>query len=78
MAIQSTRPLLDGLIGDDRPVLNIPVVVANTKKLVANNHDMVANISKHGVYADKEARKEYQRDLMRKRRAEAKNGKTNS
>ena len=36
----------------------VPPVVAN----------VVAN-SKHGKYADKEKRKTYQRDLMRKRRA---------
>lgn len=72
MAIVSTRPLLEGLDGEITPV-----VVANTNKMVANKHDVVANASKHGVYSDKEARKEYQREYMRNRRAKAKNGKTN-
>lgn len=35
--------------------------------LVANAEPLVAN--KHGQYADKEKRKAYQRELMRKRRA---------
>lgn len=41
-------------------------VVANTPE-VANNTTVVAN--RHGVYADKEKRKAYMRELMRKRRS---------
>jgi hypothetical protein len=39
-------------------------VVAN-KPVVANS----VKVSKHGVYADLDARRTYQRDLMRRRRA---------
>lgn len=48
--------------------------------LVANAHPVVANTgpqkvaNKHGVYADKDKRRVYMRELMRKKRAEAKLG----
>ena len=45
-----------------------PPLVANASNTVANAETKVAN--KHGKYADLEKRKAYQRDLMRKRRAE--------
>jgi hypothetical protein len=46
------------------------------KCVVANKPELVANVTvtkvanKHGVYKNKEARLEYMRELMRKRRAE--------
>jgi len=48
---------LDGIISDIAP--------KKEKKEVANT---VANKSRHGKYADKEARRAYMRDYMRKRR----------
>lgn len=51
-------------------VANTPVV-ANA---VANNLPMVANTAvanRHGKYADKDRRRTYMRDLMRRRRAAA-------
>lgn len=53
------------------PTLATKPVVAN-KEMVANTKEVVANSespkSRHGVYADKERRKAYMRDLMKKRR----------
>ena len=49
-------------------VANKPVMVANSPKVVANTDSVVANRSSDR-HKDLEARRIYQRDLMRKRRA---------
>ena len=51
---------------------SLPVVANNIKSVAnksENNLGLVAN--KHGKYADKEARKIYMRDYMRKKRSSA-------
>lgn len=61
-------------------VANKPVVVANRVDLVANESPVVANTevelvaNKHGVYADRQKRREYMRQYMAKRRKEMRNG----
>lgn len=49
-----------------KQVVHAPLAVANATDPVAN---AVANISRHGKYADLEKRRAYMRDLMRKKRA---------
>jgi len=44
---------------------------ADREIMVVNAPEMVAN-SKHGIYADKDKRRAYQREYMRKRRDYAK------
>jgi hypothetical protein len=47
--------------------------VANTSPMVANAEEArVANTTRHGKYADPDKRREYMRDLMRKRRSQEK------
>jgi hypothetical protein len=58
-----------------------PVVVVKAAAVVANTSPVVANKKRSGDrHKDQDARREYQRDLMRKRRAEerAADGKTSA
>lgn len=61
-------------------VANEPVVVANRADLVANESPVVANTevelvaNKHGVYADRQKRREYMRQYMARKRKEMRNG----
>ena len=63
----------DGLVfkfNTDEITIPKSKVVANAEKVVAN---VVAN-SRHGKYADLEKRRAYQREYMRKKRADKKGG----
>ena len=53
-------------------VANIKPVVVNKEELVVNEPEVVVNKTKHGVYADREKRKVYMREYMRRKRGKAK------
>lgn len=67
--IKSSSPLLDGLVVNGDKV---------AKKVVANNHPQQSKnhqnmeftlTKKHGIYADKQKRREYMKNYMATRRA---------
>jgi len=76
--ITSNRPLLDGLDVVANMVANVVANVSPAKikltvaipgsSIIKQSANKEAKTSKHGVYADKQKRREYMRSYMAKRR----------